>query len=377
MNKISQVITPDSVRLNAICPYFTMFPLDFPLKILKTHAKPNARVVDPFCGRGTTNFAARLLGLRTAGIDSSRVAAAATQAKLVAPLPEEIIDATRKILRQRKKTKEIPEGEFWIRAYHRSVLRDLYLIRDALLKDSIAPHIASALRGIVLIALHGPIGRTKQSYFSNQCPRTYGPKPAYAVRFWRKRKLLPPHVDVLAVIADRAHRYYGNAPPKVIGTGIEGDSRERSTLDEARNAIGKFDWIVTSPPYYGLTTYLPDQWIRNWFLGGPSTVDYTTKRQLSHLGRDRFIADLREVWANTGTHCRPGAKLVIRFGAIGGRLVEDPAQLIKTSLKTTGWLTTNVWHAHNASLGRRQADTFRKRSTAPCDEVDVWAKWNP
>lgn len=354
-----------------------MFPLDFPLTILKARAKPNARVLDPFCGRGTTNFAARLLGLQTAGIDASRVAAAATQAKLVAPSPEEIIDAAEKILRRKKKVIEIPKGEFWSRAYHNDVLRDLCLIRDALLKDSIATHVAPALRGIVLVALHGPIGKTKQSYFSNQCPRTYGPKPAYAAKFWKKRKLLPPRVDVLTIIADRAHRYYGNAPPKVIGTAIEGDSREKSTLDEARKAIGKFDWVVTSPPYYGLTTYLPDQWIRNWFLGGPSAVDYTTKKQVSHFGCDRFIADLRKVWVNTGAHCKPGAKLVIRFGAIGGRLIEDPAQLIKTSLKTTGWVTTNVWHANNASLGYRQADTFRKKNTAPCDEVDVWAKWNP
>ena len=44
--------------LNGICPYFTMFPLDFPLGILGRRAKPDDRVLDPFCGRGTTNFAA-------------------------------------------------------------------------------------------------------------------------------------------------------------------------------------------------------------------------------------------------------------------------------------------------------------------------------
>src|SRR5687768_1933571 len=39
-------------RLNALCPYFTMFPLDFPLRALG-RAKPGDRVLDPFCGRGT------------------------------------------------------------------------------------------------------------------------------------------------------------------------------------------------------------------------------------------------------------------------------------------------------------------------------------
>lgn len=371
------MITPDAVRLNAICPYFTMFPLDFPFGILKTRARPDARVIDPFCGRGTTNFAARLLGLRTVGIDASRVATAATQAKLVAPAPEEIIGSAKAILQRTRISVDIPEGDFWSLAYHGDVLRDLSLIREALLKDTIAAPMAAALRGIILGALHGPVGRTKHSYFSNQCPRTYGPKPAYATKFWTKRGLLPPRADVLAIIAERAYRYYGCTSVNVIGAAIEGDSRHRSTLDEAHEVVGKFDWVITSPPYYGLRTYLPDQWIRNWFLGGPATVEYTSEGQISHASRDSFIADLRDVWANVGAHCRTGAKLVIRFGSIGDRLVADPAHLISASLEATGWVRTHVRHADNAARGKRQADTFRTTRTAPREEVDVWAKWHP
>ena len=48
------------VRLNSVCPYFTMFPLTFPYKVL-INAKRTDIVCDQFCGRGTTNFAARLL----------------------------------------------------------------------------------------------------------------------------------------------------------------------------------------------------------------------------------------------------------------------------------------------------------------------------
>ncbi|WP_338066098.1 DNA methyltransferase, partial [Hydrogenibacillus schlegelii] len=39
-----------------------MFPLDFPLSHLK-EARREDWVLDPFCGRGTTLYAARLLGL--------------------------------------------------------------------------------------------------------------------------------------------------------------------------------------------------------------------------------------------------------------------------------------------------------------------------
>ena len=47
-----------------------MFPLKFPFKHLSRASKEDW-VLDPFCGRGTTNFAARLLGLNSVGIDSS------------------------------------------------------------------------------------------------------------------------------------------------------------------------------------------------------------------------------------------------------------------------------------------------------------------
>jgi hypothetical protein len=354
-----------------------MFPLEFPLRILKTHAQTNARVLDPFCGRGTTNFAARLLGLRTIGIDASRVATAATQAKLVAPTREEIIGAAKACLRRPRKSITIPEGEFWTLAYHGDVLHDICLIRDVLLSDSVATHVAAALRGIMLGALHGPLGRTKHSYLSNQCPRTYGPKPGYAVRFWKKRGLVPPRIDVLALVAERAQRFYGSVAPTVTGAALAGDSRKQDALDEAYEMIGKFDWIITSPPYYGLRTYGPDQWIRNWFLGGPPSVDYRMDGQIAHTGRDAFIMDVREVWKNTGAHCNPGAKLVVRFGSIGDRVVEHPAELISSSLADTGWVQTEVRHAGNAARGRRQADAFHGRRSAPREEFDIWAEWRP
>ncbi len=61
------------LRLNTICPYFTMFPLSFPFKVL-CNAQKTDLVYDPFCGRGTTNYAARLLGIKSYGVDSNSFA---------------------------------------------------------------------------------------------------------------------------------------------------------------------------------------------------------------------------------------------------------------------------------------------------------------
>ena len=56
--------------LNGVCPYYTVFPLTSPLGVLKQCAKRDQLVLDPYCGRGTTNFAARLLGIPSAGLVS-------------------------------------------------------------------------------------------------------------------------------------------------------------------------------------------------------------------------------------------------------------------------------------------------------------------
>src|SRR2546430_11611038 len=92
--------------LNGICPYFTMFPLDFPYAILRRRAVPGQWVIDPFCGRGTTNYASRVLGLPSIGIDSSPVAVALLQAKIANGSPPENIQAARQTLDEGIETKE-------------------------------------------------------------------------------------------------------------------------------------------------------------------------------------------------------------------------------------------------------------------------------
>ena len=49
--------------LNSVCPYYTMFPLDFPLARL-AGASTGDWVLDPFCGRGSTNLRPDCWGFR-------------------------------------------------------------------------------------------------------------------------------------------------------------------------------------------------------------------------------------------------------------------------------------------------------------------------
>ncbi len=360
----------ERTALNGICPYFTMFPLDFPHSILQKHASAGEWVLDPFCGRGTTNYAGRILRLPSIGIDSSPVAVALSQAKIANASPDEIIAEAQHILEKTPGPQDVPTSEFWQWAFHPEVLRALCCFRESFLEDCTSDT-RRALRAILLGALHGPRGKVTRPYFSNQSQRTYAPKPGYAVRYWQSHDLFPESVDVLGIISRRARRYYTHETIPAIGHIIDGDCRSCGTfsgIDE------KINWVITSPPYYGINTYLPDQWLRMWFLGGPPHVVYSNERQMEHSSQEDFVHQLRQVWENVGTVCCTGARMVIRFGGINYRKV-DTIRLITWSLQDTAWKIDTIASAGSALDGRRQAWHFSHPKDDACEERDIWATW--
>ncbi len=361
-----------ATTLNGICPYFTMFPLDFPYSILSRHAEPGDWVMDPFCGRGTTNYACRLLDMPSIGIDSSSVAVALSQAKLANTSPSAIVRTAHRILESVPSPTTTPTGEFWDLAFDKSVLLPLCRLRDGLLRDC-RSDARKALRAILMGALHGPQPKRRPSYLSNQAPRTYAPKPRYAVKYWKAHNLAPPQVDVLEIIAQRAERYYANEPRSAGGMVVRGDSRESAAF-RASPAFGKVKWVITSPPYYGMRTYIPDQWLRYWFVGGPPDVCYSTSDQLSHASPNALSTQLRQVWRNVGAMCISGAQLIVRFGGINDRK-SDPMEIIRDSLAESGWSIVATNPAGLATGGRRQAIHFMRVTPKPVEERDIWATW--
>jgi hypothetical protein len=354
--------------LNAVCPYFTMFPLSFPHGVLKRHSRTNDVVLDPFTGRGTTLYAARTLGLTAHGIDSNPVAVAISEAKLANTSPGRIVAAARRILEQHDTASVVPRGAFWRLAYERNVLETLCRLRDGLLANC-ESDTRRALRAVVMGALHGPRGKARQSYFSNQCPRTYAPKPGYAARFWRDKGLKPPRVDVLEIIKLRAERYFSACETVASGAVVNGDSQKRESFG---GIVRPPRWIVTSPPYYGMRTYIPDQWLRHWFIGGDADVDYSNARQLSHASEDVFCEALQTVWDNCAIAAADGCRLVVRFGAINDRKI-DARALMKRSLAPTRWRLVTARPAGTASNGKRQVDQFSPAGAA-IEEYDFWAE---
>src|SRR5262249_41489828 len=281
-----------------------------------------------------------------------------------------IVSEARQILLSYRDT-SVPTGRFWSRAYHPTVLRQICKLRAALLENC-RSDTRKALRGLLLGALHGPLRVDgSSSYFSNQAPRTYAPKPRYAVSFWKKNGHQAPNVDVMTIIEDRAARFYALQHPDVESRVICADSRNLGSLKLACGGR-RAKIIVTSPPYYGMRTYVPDQWLRNWFLGGTEGGDFSYGAQVSHRGVSDFVDYVGSVLINVAAVRERGATLVFRFGAINDRSIE-PSRLIKCSLEDTPWRLTTISNAGTSRYGKRQADSFVTKPRRPIVEFDAWA----
>lgn len=351
--------------LNAICPYFTMFPLEYPLRVLAKHKVDGPTVMDPFCGRGTTLFAARKLGLVARGIDSSPIAVAVARAKLANVNTEEVLSLAKDYITLYPNP-EVPTTEFFKHAFSDNVLTNICAIREGLSAVTRDTDNTVILRAAMLGCLHGPLNLTpeRRAYFSNQMPRTFSSKPDYSVRYWKKNKMRPPLVNVLDVLRRKLTRLEELKLPH--GGGLthvrNGDSRTARALPvETRD----FSIVVTSPPYYGMRTYVQDQWLRNWFLGGPELVEYSNDFQLQHTGKEVFAESLGKVWKNMARTNADELTMYIRFGIIPSAKV-DAKSLLRASLESSGlaWREVSVRAAETASSGRRQADHMAADSAA-------------
>ena len=356
--------------LNAICPYFTMFPLEHPLRILRRYRE--ARVVlDPFCGRGTTLFAARVRGLRGIGIDVSPVAISISQAKLAWATTEDTLALARQLLR-RTPNPDLPSGEFWRRAFHADTLSEICSLREALAHHSILTNEAALLRATLLGVLHGPITNT-MSYLSNQMPRTFAPKPAYALKFWQKHNLIPRRVPLMHAVERKLHLLqtcFRRLNPVALQDAILGNAADATTFLPLSPII---DVVITSPPYYGMRTYIADQWLRNWFLGGPAVVDYDKAQTLPSSSQHDFADALGRVWTNVAACARHHLNLHVRFGAIPSRAV-NARQLLLQSLESSSirWRIVSLRNARSADAGKRQVRHMRTHVDA-IDELDLHA----
>lgn len=102
-------------------------------------------VLNPFCGRGTTIYAAQLAGVPAVGVDVNPLAVAIARAKLARASLASVLGLAQTLLSEA--AGEVPQGEFWRWCFYSDTLREIVTLRHKLLciKDTPASELLRAV----------------------------------------------------------------------------------------------------------------------------------------------------------------------------------------------------------------------------------------
>ena len=349
---------------HSICPYFAMFPEEFVAEQLLRHTMRGDLVFDPFCGRGTTVFESLLQGRRAAGSDINPVAACIAGAKADAPSLAALLARIDDLEGAMPSGESEPPTEFFGACFAPKTLHQVLHLRGEL--DWRLDSVDRFLAAMILGAIHGESHRS-ELYLSNRMPRTISTKPDYSVRWWAEKGLVAPERDVFEVLRKLAAFRYRMAPAESPGTVKQGDAREVAVNFEDMHGAVKL--VVTSPPYLDTTDYAEDQWLRLWFLGGPSKPVARQHKDDRITQPPIYWRFLEESWAGLEPLLDEQAVIVVRIG--GASLTkEDLFEGLLKGLSTAmpNRLVKSMSAGTTSNIRPRETSAFRP--TAAKDRVE-------
>lgn len=258
-------------RWAGLGPYYAMFPVGFAFNVVQTYASRGDAVLDPFAGRASSVYAAAASGRTGYGIEINPVGWLYGRVKLKPASKQRVLARINEIADIARDVDDptldaLPS--FFRACYAPGVLRYLVTCRRELRwQNSIVDGTAMAL---LLVYLHGKAGQA----LSNQMRQGKAMSPDYSVAWWATKGYEPPELDPVAFLTPRIEwRYAKGTPDLEDGAVVLGDSTV--ALEQMRRSVAqrnrpRFKLLFTSPPYFSITNYHYDQWLRLWMLGGPS-----------------------------------------------------------------------------------------------------------
>lgn len=333
-------------------PYYAMFPIAFAHRAIEQFCPPGGAVLDPFCGRGTVPFTARVSGRPSLGTDVNAVAYVFSSVK-TNPEPElKFVEGRLTEIADAVSTADCAaENAFQQLAWAPRVLGFLRAARRLL--DWRGDRLDRTVMALLLVHLHGKPGNA----VSNGMRQSKSMAPDYAVRWWSMRGQQPPELDPLAYFRARAAwRWQCGVPHGAVADSRLGDAREVLPGIHRR-----FRFLLTSPPYCGVTHYRVDNWIRLWMLGESALPTYGGGERYSN--RDQYRAMLRAVFGEARRLLTPQAAVLVRTDS------RTYTRSVTASVLAEFWPEHTAW-MQSGRPPRSQTDLFRNGSSHP-GETDL------
>lgn len=321
-------------RWAGVGPYYAMFPSVFCDAVIAKYSVEGDTILDPFAGRGTALYSAATAGRHAIGIEVNPIGWIYSKTKL-SPAEEDEVDARAVEIqsaacRYSTAARELPI--FFRHCFSSDVRRFLMSARDSL--NWRQNRVDRTLMALLLVHLHGKASDS----FSNQMRQTKAMSPKYAMAWWRERGCKPPEIDPIGFLRKRLKWRYAKGKPKTTSSKIYlGDSLD--VLSELTGTLGMRDLrrpslLLTSPPYFGITNYHYDQWLRLWLLGGPPTElrtdnPYNGKYQGKFANRVIYSQLLATVFERASRLLKPNAVVYVRTDSREPTLAVTKAALRK------------------------------------------------
>ena len=304
-------------RWAGVGPYYAMFPVDFAFQVIRDYTDEGESIIDPFAGRASSVYAASVQGRRGFGVEINPVGWVYAQAKLSPGNPEYVIRRIKQIMGYAMDEKNLNMDslpEFFSWCYAGDVLKFLLSARQRL--NWATSSTDATVMALILVYLHGK----RDQSLSNQMRQGKAMSPEYSVRWWQENGMLPPAVDPVDFLVKRVEwRYAKGLPSLTASRVVMGDSTQvirRLRVHDRSCSTQQYKLLFTSPPYYGVTNYYYDQWLRLWMLGSSSLPVYGESKWKRRFDNRIFYKELLSaVFGGCAPHMTPDAIIYVRTDA--------------------------------------------------------------
>ena len=344
-------------------PYYAMFPMEFAFDVIENYSDPGDYILDPFFGRGTSIVAASVLNRKSLGIEINPLGWLYTKTKLNPASSANVLRRLEEIdllsKNNQKYLKDLPQ--YFRMCFCDDVLKFLISARSDL--NWRKSKVDSTLMSFILVYLHGKIGEG----LSNQLRMTKSMGYNYSIEWWKKNGFeSPPKIDPVEFLIKRIDWRYDKGKPKLNHHEIHlADSSKYLDKIVSRGNTSKYSLLFTSPPYWSITNYHTDQWLRMWLLGGEMTPKSITDDYRGRfLSKQKYSELLNKVFSAS-------AKLLKRKSIV---YIRTDAR--KFTFDTTKDLLLKYFPNHKQKirlqpfLSKTQTELFGDKSKKP-GEVDI------